>query len=136
MSALDTVIQVVSNMEYHELVEKARRATEALKPYLESRYDGDWFFPLLFLVSSVVNADGVFSRTEKNFLEDVLGEDEGMLSIFMPTYDAGFLRAAEEILRYMPRAYNADALFFVAAFAAVDGRTCSEEAQFIRILLA
>ena len=134
MSAFDKVMEVVFDQEYDVLVEKARMATEALKPYLEDRYDGDWFFPMLFLVSSVVTADGVFSKAERRFLADVFGSDE-CLSMFVCEGEASFERAAEAILAYMPRPYKHHALFFVAAFASVDGRVCSEEAGLIRILL-
>ena len=135
MSAFDKVMEVVFNQEYDVLVEKARDAAEALKPYLESEYDGDWFYPLLFLVSSVIEADGVISREEKQFLLDVFERDAPALCLFAADLDTDTRRAAEVILTYMPRPYKHHALFFVAAFATVDGRVCNEEARLIRLLL-
>ena len=136
MSAFDKVMEVMFDKEYDDLVWHARSAAEALESYFENRYDGDWLFPLAFLISSVVVADGVFSKREQRFLEDVLGDSQGyFISMVVGAHDSGMGRAAEAILEAMPFEYNHHALFFVAAFATVDGRVCNEEARLIRLLL-
>ncbi len=131
------MLQDFVNKERDELVYIAKRAMGELLPYCKQvDPDNDGFFMLTAIILTAIGADGTLSIKEREFLREVLEQDDETISRFIKIYDKAMFETVDKFADTLGGDAKAHALMLIMSVASSDETICKEETAFIKRILA
>ncbi len=131
------MLQDFVNKERDELVYIAKRAMGELLPHCKKvDPDNDGFFMLTAIILTAIGADGTLTVKEREFLREVLEQDDETISRFIKIYDKAMFETVDKFADALGSDVKAHVLMLVMSVASSDETICKEETAFIKRILA
>jgi len=131
------LMQTFVNKERDELVYIAKRAMGELLPTCKKvDPDHEGFYMMTALVLTAIGADGTLTQKEREFLREVLEQDDETISKFIEIYNKGMYELVDAFADKLGTEVKSHVLMLVLSVVSSDEKISPEETAFIKKLLA
>ncbi len=135
--SFNEMLQDFVNKDRDELVYIAKRAMGELLPYCKKvDPDNEGFFMLTSIILTAIGADGTLTVKEREFMREVLEQDDETISRFIKIYDKAMFETVDKFADALGDDVKAHVLMLVISIASADETICKEETAFIRKIFA
>ncbi len=131
------MLQDFVNKDHAELVFFAKRAMGELLPYCKQvDPDNEGYFMLTSIILTAIGADGTLTQKEREFLREVLEQDDETISRFIKIYNKDMFELVDKFADNLGSDVKSHVLMLVLSVVSSDEKICSEETAFVKKLLA
>ncbi len=131
------LLQGFVNKERDELVYIAKRAIGELLPTckkVDPEHEG--YYMMTSIVLTAIGADGTLTQKEREFLREVLEQDDETISQFIKIYNKGMFDLVDNFADKLGADIKAHVLMLVLSVVSCDETISREETAFVKKLLA
>ena len=136
MSEFKRIIEKYIDVDYEELVIKAKQMVEVFFPLYKTIDEGQSGMTLMSAtVRAASSVDGVFSLKERKFIKDVLDVEEEMVNKICQFCKGSEYDLVDIIADVVTREEKNAIVEFIALLSACDGIASVEESKFLKKII-